>query len=485
MTVITPLSAGENFPAGASDATKNGRELILALGNKHKNKKTKKATLPGGVTLNDFVAYMPTHSFIYKPTREMWPAASVNARINPISLSNGNTISASAWLDKNCAVEQMTWAPGKPMLIKNRLVSNGGWMVHQGVTCFNLYRPPIDCVGDASKAKHWLDHVEKVYPAEADHIIKYFASKVQHPEIKINHALLLGGSQGIGKDTICEPLKYAVGPWNFHEVTPKQVYGRFNAFLKSVILRINEIRDLGDGNRFDLYEHMKTITTSPPDVLRVDEKHIREYQVLNVCGVVITTNYKTNGIYLPADDRRHYVAWSDRTKDDFTKEYWDQIWRWYDNGGIGHVVAYLRALDISDFDPKAQPPKTAAFWAIVDANRSPEDDELADAIDRLGKATGTDTNGEPIIIRPEVVTIDQIAARADDDTRAWLRDRKNRRIIPHRLEKCGYVPIRNPDAKSDGQWRINGKRQTIYARSDLSTYEQLAAVNRLLIGQGG
>src|SRR5262249_38139901 len=153
----------------------------------------------------------------------------------------------------------------------------------------------------------------------------------------------------------------AVGQWNFHEVTPQQVCGRFNGFLKSVVLRINEIRDLGDGNRFNFYEHMKTFTTAPPDVLRVDEKHIREYSIFNVCGVIITTNYKTNGIYLPAEDRRHFVAWSDLNKEDFTKEYWDGLWAWYEQGGIGHVVAYLKAIDISDFNPKAPPPKTEAF----------------------------------------------------------------------------------------------------------------------------
>ena len=142
---------------------------------------------------------------------------------------------------------------------------------------------------------------------------QYMAFKVQRPQEKINHALLLGGGQGIGKDTICEPLKDAVGPWNFEEVSPKQVVGRFNGFVKSVILRISELRDLGDGNRFEFYEHMKVFTASPPDVLRVDEKHVREYAVFNVCGVIITTNYKTNGIYLPAEDRRHYVAWSNMT----------------------------------------------------------------------------------------------------------------------------------------------------------------------------
>jgi hypothetical protein len=34
------------------------------------------------------------------------------------------------------------------------------------------------------------------------------------------------------------------------------------------------------------------------------------------------------------------------------------------------VAAYLATLDISTFDPKAPPPKTDAFWAIVDANHA-------------------------------------------------------------------------------------------------------------------
>jgi hypothetical protein len=44
------------------------------------------AELPEGVKLADFVAYMPTHSYIYSLTREMWPAASVNSRIDPVTL---------------------------------------------------------------------------------------------------------------------------------------------------------------------------------------------------------------------------------------------------------------------------------------------------------------------------------------------------------------------------------------------------------------
>ena len=56
---------------------------------------------------------------------------------------------------------------------------------------------------------------------------------MQRPGEKVNHALVLGGAQGIGKDTLLEPVKYAVGPWNLQEVSPAALLGRFNGFVKS------------------------------------------------------------------------------------------------------------------------------------------------------------------------------------------------------------------------------------------------------------
>jgi hypothetical protein len=166
-----------------------------------------------------------------------------------------------------------------------------------------------------TQAQPWVDHVRKVFGSGVDHIISWLAHRVQRPGEKINHALVLGGMQGIGKDTLLAPVKYAVGPWNFLEVSPHHLLGRFNGYLKSVILRVSEARDLGDVNRFQFYDHLKSYTASPPDVLRIDEKHLREYSILNCTGLIITTNHKADGIYLPADDRRHFVAWSDCTKE--------------------------------------------------------------------------------------------------------------------------------------------------------------------------
>jgi hypothetical protein len=355
-------------------------------------------------------------------------------------------------------------APGEPMLIYDRLISDGGWIEHVGVTCFNLYRPPVSEPGNAAEAGPWVAHIEKVFGEDAGHIVSWLAHRVQRPADKINHALVLGGNQGIGKDTLLAPIKRAVGPWNFHEVSPQHMLGRFNGFLKSVILRVNEARDLGDVNRFQFYDHLKAYTAAPPDVLRVDEKHLREHSVLNCCGVIITTNHKADGIYLPADDRRHFVAWSELSKGDFSPEYWNGLWAWYAASGDRHVAAYLAELDISGFDPKAPPPKTAAFWDIVDAGRAPEDAELADVLDRLGN--------------PEATTLIRIQNAAAGDFETWIKDRKNRRAIPHRLEKCGYVPVRN-DLADDGLWKISTARQAVYAQVALSVRDRLRAARKL------
>jgi hypothetical protein len=244
-----------------------------------------------GVALDDFFAYMPTHSYIFVPTRQMWATSSVNSRImpqmligndgSPILHDNGEPkmISASAWLDRNRPVEQMTWAPGLPMIIEGQIISEGGWIEHSGVSCFNLYRAPTIVPGIAAEAGPWLDHVRRVFGDEAEHMLDWLAHRVQHPADKINHALVLGGAQGIGKDSALEPVKRAIGPENFIEVSPHHMLGRFNGFLKSVILRVSEARDLGDVNRFQFYDHMNAYTATPPDVLRVDEKHLPEYAI--------------------------------------------------------------------------------------------------------------------------------------------------------------------------------------------------------------
>lgn len=417
---------------------------------------------------SDFYAHMPSHMYLYVPARELWPAASVNGACEAVIVGD-KRIAPAAWLDRNRAVEQIVWCPGEPEVIKDRLMQAAGWIVHQGARVFNVYLPPVEMRGDAQSAAPWLEHVERVYPDDADHIVKWLAHRVQHPGVKCNHALVLGGAQGIGKDTLLEPAKAAVGPWNWSDINPSQMLARFNAWAKAVVVRVSEARDLGEVDRFAFYDHSKTYIAAPPDVVRVDEKHLRETYVANVCGVVITTNHATDGLHLPPDDRRHYVAWSPRERSDFDAGYWTRLYAWMNGGGAGHVAAYLRALDLSAFDPKAPPPKTPAFWNIVAAGEAPDASELRDIIEALGN---------PVAITLARI-IDEASRMKLHGLEDELKDRRGRRTLPHKLERVGYVCVRNPDA-SDGMFRIGGRRAVVYSPRALSLAEQIRAARGLV-----
>jgi hypothetical protein len=347
------------------------------------------------------------------------------------------------------------------LIIKDRLAAAAGWVTRIGVSTFNLYLPPPPIIGgDPAQAGPWLDHLHRIYPDDAGHILDWEAHRAQRPGEKVNHALVLGGRQGIGKDSHLEPVKHAIGNYNFQDESPAKLLAHFNAYTKAVILRINEGRDMGEYDRFKLYDHAKIYLAAPPDVLPVNEKRIREYYIANVVGVVVTTNHKTDGIYLPADDRRHYVAWSECDKADFDTAYWDKLGQFYENEkGYAHVAAFLAARDITRFNPKAPPPPTAAFWAICSASQAPEDGELADVLDALKN--------------PDSVTIMEMCTAAKGETSEWLLDRRHRRSMPHRIERCAYVPLRNPHAK-DGLWKLKDKRQVVYVKASLDTTQRQA-----------
>ena len=255
---------------------------------------------------------------------------------------------------------------------------------------------------------------------------------MQRPADKINHALVLGGRQGIGKDTLLEPVKHAVGPWNFHEVSPHAHAGRFNGFVKSVILRVSEARDLGEFDRFKFYDHTKIYTAAPPDVLRVDEKHLREHYVFNCLGSSSPPTTRPTasicrptiaGITSPGPIREGRIP----------AGYWNRLWGWYTPSGFGHVAAYLSELDLSGFDAKAPPPKTPAFWEIVDASQAPEDAELADVLDALGN--------------PDAMTLPQLIAEATGEAAEWLMDRRNRRASRIGWSAAATSPCATPDRK--------------------------------------
>jgi hypothetical protein len=435
----------------------------------------------GPLAVEDFVAFPPNNTFIYLPCREAWSAAAIDA-VLPMQQDldrNGQPrrhlgkpvmIKPSKWLLKHLRCEQMSYWPGKPLFIRDQLTNGSEWIERPGACVLNTYKEPTLKSGDASKAARWVEHWHTIYPDNADYIIKWLAQRAQDPGEKINHGLLLGSKeQGVGKDSLLQAVKYTVGASNYEQVKPQRLISNYSNFVRTVILHVSEIRDTAtdDGERIDrfaLYDHLKDFAAAPPDVLYYVDKYQRGFYVTNCLGLVFTTNYSRDSIYIPPGDRRFYVAWTEYDgRANFSKTYWTELWNWYRNeGGFEHVAAYLRTLDISDFDPKAPPPETEAHQDIVDSYRAAESDELADALDALE--------------RPAAVITTQLVAH--DVRLAWMIDHKNGRRVPYRMEANGYAACRAE--KNNGRWIINGKRHVVYVKAELNPTQRRVAAAALL-----
>ena len=456
-------TAENEFGSDAADIEETDEQRIIReQRDRAKQEKVAHNSRPEGVKAESFVAYLPEHKYVYLPTGALWPPESVNA-----SVGKGTTRK----LDKDRAVQVMTWVPGMPSIIQDWLV-NEDWIVAPGCATFNLYRPPSIKFGDANSAETWRAHLRLLYPTDADHIEKFFAHRVQKPGEKMNHALVLGGPTRIGKDTLIEPLRYAVGPWNFKEVTASQAMDKKNnGYVQAAVLRIAEVRDFGEKNRYAFYEHWKPWLTTPPNTITVADKYLRAHPVFNVVGVLITTNFKAGGIYLPPEDARHYVAWSDVTRDVLDAsdpEYFRKLYRWYAEGGIAHVAAFLNELDLSGFDAAEPPPHTEAFWQMAQAHRQEIDQDLSDLL----------TSREV-----QAVTRDQLIEWAIEvgltEVAESLRGSKAGAGLHRRLLECGFETVRNTTDKS-GRWKVAGRQVHIYARTTLAQPERSKAAQRIV-----
>jgi hypothetical protein len=173
---------------------------------------------------------------------------------------------ATRWLDQNQRVEGMTWCPGQPMLIKDRLVVHGGWIERKGVTSSQLYRPPRAPAGQrrrrqtldrprlpdsvrrmAVTASNQMAGALRAAPRRERSITRWCWWRAGDRQGQLARASQRGGSLEFPRSVTDAPARLSS-----------------NSFAKSVILRVNEGRDLGDIDRFKFYDH-KRYTATPPD----------------------------------------------------------------------------------------------------------------------------------------------------------------------------------------------------------------------------
>lgn len=298
--------------------------------------------------------------------------------VHPGSNGSRRRVEASTCFDENrvaagaASVRGVTFAPGEGALVAlygNRLANK--WADARIV--------PVP--GDVTP---WLHHAERMLPDpdERNHVLDAMAHKLQHPGIKINHAILHAGIPGSGKDTFWAPFFYAIGgasQTNVALTRAETLLSQWGYALESEVLVINELRQTEAVDRRHLENHLKPLIAAPPEFLSVNRKGKAPYDALNRLFVVAFSNER-GAIALADDDRRWYVLWSDaeRMSEDAAKALWD----WYKVGGFAHVAAWLMARDVRAFNPGAAPPMTDAKRALMTASRTSAEAHIIELIER-------------------------------------------------------------------------------------------------------
>ena len=226
----------------------------------------------------------------------------------------------------------------------------------------------------------WLDHCAALVPdpAQREHIFNVMAYKLQNPSVKINHAILMGGAPGCGKDTLFAPFIWAVcgpGLQNYALVDAERIESQWGYHYESEIFVLNELKEPEARERRALANKLKPVIAAPPDVLSVNRKGLAPYDAANRLLVLAFTN-DYNPISIESDDRRWMCVWSHAPKMTDGRA----IWNWYKSGGYEACAAWLWACDVSAFNPAAPAPVTEWKQSMAENSLSASESAIVDCI---------------------------------------------------------------------------------------------------------
>lgn len=379
-----------------------------------------------------------------------WPTEVVPARGGGTRVRRLKPTAEIARIESGLMVDGSTWAPGEPQLLENVVVTDRGPMRVEGALTYNSYVAP-ERVAPATEeaARPWIEHVRRLFPdpAEHNHFFDWAAHAVQHPGVKANHGVVISGRQGIGKDTALLPLRCGVGVWNSAEIGPDDVEARFNAWIRSVLLVINEVRPHNEEHRASgFYNRIKPLLAAPPEFLAMEMKHAHVTYVKNCCRVVLTTNDHLT-MHIPPEDRRLFVMHSQLAREWAPEGYFDRLWRWFRAGGLAAAIGWLAERDVSAFAAEAPPPMTWGKEQIIASTAHTRTNPISEAF-----AEWVGEGDAPAVWFPF-----DLLESAFDGAEA-LAGALRAKSLHYRVADLGYRVMQPPAGTTEWAWKAGGAR---------------------------
>lgn len=266
-------------------------------------------------------------------------------------------------------VQSLTYRPGGPPFVQEDIGE-----------CLNVWRPG-SVIDNAPKSdedvRMWLDHVAYLIPdeRERDLFLKWLAWVVQNPGIKPNWSVVLGGGHGIGKSTLLEPVRAALGRHNVREIGPADIASGYTGWLANTKLVV--VEEMHSFERKETMQKLKALTAAPPYTLQINPKYGKQYEIPNVVACVFFTNHE-DALLIENGDRRLMVVWSWAEPRD--EAYYGAFLDWMRSGGAESAARWLLDLDLTGFDARGRAPATEAKETMRQVGRSAVEELLEEAV---------------------------------------------------------------------------------------------------------
>ena len=218
-----------------------------------------------------------------------------------------------------------------------------GWGVAPCPGDWSLLRDLIDntlCAGEASSSEY---------------VRRWIAFMLQRPWESPETALAFRGAEGTGKGTLGRTLMKIAGPHGLTVASPNQFAGRFNAHLRNCVFLFAD-EAFWPGSK-DAEGTLKQLVTEP--VISYEGKGRDIVPGRNLVHLMMASNEKW--IVPAGPDARRFAVFnvSDNRKGD--RGFFAALHTQLDEGGLGGMVHDLMRLDLGDWHPSRDMPRTDAL----------------------------------------------------------------------------------------------------------------------------
>lgn len=191
-------------------------------------------------------------------------------------------------------------------------------------------------------------------------VIKWLSYPIQNPGAKMQTALVFHGPQGTGKNLFFESIMAIYGEYG-RIVDQAAIEDKFNDWASRKLFMIAD-EVVARTELYHVKNKLKSFVTG--EWIRINPKNVSAHDEKNHVNLVFLSN-EAKPLVLEDDDRRYLII---HTPEKLPEEFYKEVRKELDNGGIAALHHHLKTLDISGFEIFTKPIKTQAKSKLIEAS---------------------------------------------------------------------------------------------------------------------